>query len=162
MAQLSSQLIGLPYREEKATSTLSSPKLTTWLPLISILLGIASLFHLVQMSDVTSTGYNIQALQSDVADLEARNEQLALEVAKAKSLAVIEGEATRRLGMVRPNEIVYLNPSNDMLALRASPTGRGENRAVLEMEKPEPKPSQNPFQVIQQALASALAPRQPR
>lgn len=159
MAQLSSQYVALSHRNVTATSGLNSPKILTWLPLASILLGIVSLFHLVQMSDVASTGYNIQELQSDEAGWKVRNEQLALEVARAKSLSVIEDEATHRLGMIWPKETVYLRPSTELLASRASPISRGEPRDVPELGKPVQQGGKSLIMIIQQALASALAPR---
>ncbi|MGI5835494.1 MAG: FtsB family cell division protein [Chloroflexota bacterium] len=162
MAQFTTQFIALSRRKAAARSGLDSSMLLTWLPLVSILMGIVCLFHLVQTSEVTSTGYNIQELQVEEANWKVRNEQLALEVAKAKSLTAIEEEAINRLGMVRPNETVYLQPSNEVLAMRASPSSRGDVRDVPDLEKPAPPEEKNPLMVVQQALASALAPRQQR
>lgn len=161
MAQFTTQLIALSRRRATA-SGLDSPRVLTWLPLVSILLGIVSLFHLVQTSEVASTGYNIQELQAEETNWKVRNEQLALEVARAKSLSAVEQDASRRLGMVRPKDTVYLQPSREVLAMRASPISRGEVRDVPELEKPAPQKEKSPLLVIQQALASALVPRQQR
>lgn len=131
----------------------------TWLPLAGVMLGIASLFYLVQTSDLASTGYNIQGLQGEESNWRMKNEQLALEVARAKSLAVVETEATKRLGMVRAKESVYLQPPAPVLALRASPASRGESRPVPEMEKPVPGEPKGAVESVQRLLSSALAPR---
>lgn len=158
MAQLFSQSIALPHREVPATPRLCSPAVATWLPLVAVLIGIASLFHLVQTSEVTFTGYNIQELQVEESNWKLRNEQLALEVARAKSLAVIETEAARRLGMVPAKEAVYLQPPKEVLASRTSPVSRGEARSVPELEKPASPEAKDPIRLVQQALSSALAP----
>ncbi len=131
----------------------------TWLPLAGVLLGIASLFYLVQTSDLASTGYNIQELQGEEGNWRMKNEQLALEVARAKSLAVVEAEATKRLGMVRAKEPVYLQPPAPALALRASPASRGETRSAPEMERPVSNEPKGAVESVQQLLSSALAPR---
>jgi len=137
----------------------NSGSVATWLPLAVVLLGIASLFYLMQTSELTSTGYNIQELQGEESYWRMRSEQLALEVASAKSLAVVEAEAAKRLGMLRAKESVYLQPTAPVLALRASPASRGEARPVPGLEKPAPDQSKGAVEVVQQFLASALAPR---
>ncbi len=151
--------MALPRRDLSATPRVDSPGVVTWLPLAGILIGMASLFHLALTSELTTTGYSIQELQVEESDWKLRNEQLALDVARARSLAVVEEEATRRLKMVRPKDTVYLEPSNGVLASRSSPSSRGEARGAPELEKPEPTSRKDALQVLQQAVSGVLAPR---
>jgi hypothetical protein len=75
---------------------------TAWLPSILLAGCMVALMYLLQTSGVATTGYDIQSLQTQRDDWLLRNEQLQLELAKRRSLTWIEAEATRRLGMARP------------------------------------------------------------
>jgi hypothetical protein len=126
--------------------------------LAAVLLGIASLFYLTQTSEVATTGYSIQELQLQESDWELRNEQLSLEVAKARSLSVVESEATKRLGMVPAKNVVYLQvQSTD--ASRPTATSRGDGRTVPALEKSSAVPSKGLFDSLRDTISSALAPR---
>ena len=77
-----------------------------WVLAVALLLlvGSAPSAYLVNTSGAITTGYNIQRLQAERATWEVRNQQLELELAKARSLAWIEVEAVNRLGMRRPSQ----------------------------------------------------------
>jgi cell division protein FtsB len=71
----------------------------------SLLLVIAAaaglaLFHLSQSSHVAATGYQIEALQTELADVRARQQQLIFEIGRARSPAVIEERARHQLRLV--------------------------------------------------------------
>ncbi|MGE5618638.1 MAG: FtsB family cell division protein [Sphingomonadaceae bacterium] len=159
LAQVSPQSVALPRREGRGPARLCAPRLAPWLPLASVLLGIVSLFYLAQTSDLTTTGYSIQELRQEESDWKLRNEQLALEVAKAKSLATVEEQATTRLLMVRPKEVVYLQVQTDNRIARATPASRGETRAAPALEKTVAPPDADRLQPVRDSILGLLAPR---
>jgi cell division protein FtsL len=71
-----------------------------------------ALMYLAQTSGVATTGYDIQRLQAERSEWMIRNEQLKLELTKLRSLAWVESEAVRRLGMQRPESVTYLRSTN--------------------------------------------------
>lgn len=58
----------------------------------------------------------IDSLSSDVTEAQVANERLHLELAELEAPQRIVAEATDRLGMVVPEDIVYLTPPNSVLA----------------------------------------------
>ncbi len=135
------------------------PKLMAWLPLVSVLIGIASLFYLTQTSELTTTGYSIQDLTSQENDWKLRNQQLSLEVDKARSLATVEAEATKRLGMIPPKNVVYLQVTPQDLSRRATPASRGEASSVPSLEKASSAPVKSLLDKLRDSLSSVLVPR---
>lgn len=138
---------------------LYSPRLAAWLPLASVLVGIASLFYLALTSELTTTGYSIQELQVEEGNWKLRNEQLALELARAKSLAMVEAEATNRLLLTRPKGIVYLQARSTDAIRRASPASRGQARSVPALEKTVAYSGTDPLDPVRNSISSLLAPR---
>lgn len=59
--------------------------------------ALLALFYLSQSGHVAATGYQINALQSRVAELRADQQQLIYRIAEARSPAVIERVARGRL-----------------------------------------------------------------
>lgn len=82
------------------------------LPVILILaalaVGFTALLPLVQSSGATSTAGDIERLQRERQDWQARLHELEVDVATLGSLARIEKEARLRLGMTRPEEVHYI------------------------------------------------------
>ena len=74
-----------------------------WVVLVALVL-LAPPAHLAQTSGVLATGYTIQRLQTERKAWQVKNQQLELELAKARSLAWIETEAVHRLRMQRPSQ----------------------------------------------------------
>ncbi len=66
-----------------------------------VLIALAPPAYLMQTGGALAAGYNIQRLQAERSAWRVRNEQLQLELAKARSLAWIESEAANRLGMLK-------------------------------------------------------------
>lgn len=69
-----------------------------------LLLALAPPAYLLQTGGALTTGYTIQTLEKERATWLVRNQQLEVELARARSLAWIEHEAVHRLGMHRPAE----------------------------------------------------------
>jgi hypothetical protein len=79
-----------------------------WVPLAILAVGLVMLLYSMQLGGVTASGYDLQRLEAERNEWRQRNEQLELELAKVQSLAWIEVEATRRLGMQRAERVTYL------------------------------------------------------
>jgi hypothetical protein len=77
-------------------------------PLFIMFAGLVSLLYSMQLGSVTTSGYDLQRLDAERREWRQRNEQLELELAKSQSLAWIEVEAVRRLGMQRAERVTYL------------------------------------------------------
>jgi len=88
-----------------------------------LLVGIIAIAYLSQASGLATTGYDIQRLQQERDAWRLRNEQLRLELAKARSLAWVEAQATSRLGMRPAQNAQYVRviPLNRTVAT-SSPT----------------------------------------
>lgn len=76
------------------------------LVVILILLALAPPAYLLQTGGALTRGYEIQKLERERAIWLNRNQQLEVEIAKARSLAWVEHEAVHRLGMQRPEQHV--------------------------------------------------------
>src|SRR5215207_8295741 len=76
--------------------------------LVVALLGLAPPAYLLQTGGALTTGYEIQKLERERTAWLNRNQQLAVEIARARSLAWVEHEAVTRLGMQRPAQSVIV------------------------------------------------------
>lgn len=70
--------------------------------LVLLLLGLAPPAYLLQTGGALTTGYEIQKLERERAAWISRNQQLEVEIARARSLVYVEHEAVHRLKMERP------------------------------------------------------------
>jgi len=86
----------------------TSAAVATWISGALLLLGVAVGLYLIQVSSVTTAGYEVQRLQGEKKAWQARNEQLELELAKKRSLVWAESQAADRFGMVRAGKPVYV------------------------------------------------------
>jgi cell division protein FtsB len=83
----------------------------------SVLVAIAAaaglgLFYLSQSSHVAATGYEIEALQAQLAELRSDQLQLVFEIGEARSPAVVEERAKRRLHLkTLPSQAVTFAPA---------------------------------------------------
>lgn len=164
MAQLSShlassQLAALPKAELRTAPGLRAPGISAWMPLASVLAGIICIFYVAQTSELTTTGYNIQELRTEESSWRLKNEQLMLEVARARSLAVVEKDATERLLMVRPKDAVYLRVQVEDIDRRASASSRGEPRNERDADETAALKEGDLLSPIQASISSLLAPR---
>lgn len=76
---------------------------------ILVLLGMAPPAYLLQTGGALTTGYEIQKLERERAIWLNRNQQLEVELARARSLPWVEHEAVHRLGMQRPPQTVVVH-----------------------------------------------------
>lgn len=74
------------------------------------LFGLAAINALIVEQQTT-----VDSLSNDVAAAQVSNERLRLELAELEAPQRIVAEATDRLGMVVPEDIVYLTPPNSVL-----------------------------------------------
>lgn len=159
MAEISSRAIAAPCRQPSEHSGLSVAALAAWVPLVSVLAGIISLFYLAQTSDVATIGYGIQELQVQEREWMLRNEQVALELSRARSLATVEAEATGRLRMVPPERVAYLRYPSAEAIQRVQASSRGEWRDAPELEKSAVASSTDPLGPVRQSISNLLVPR---
>jgi hypothetical protein len=75
---------------------------------ILVLLGMAPPAYLLQTGGALTTGYEIQKLERERTVWLNRNQQLEVEIARARSLAWVEHESVHRLGMQRPAQPVVV------------------------------------------------------
>ncbi len=66
-------------------------------------------FYIFQVSVIATSSYDLQSLERERDGWRSRNEQLQLELAKARSLEWVGFEATQRLGMVRGENVLYVS-----------------------------------------------------
>src|SRR3954470_12057541 len=88
-----------------------------FLILIALLLGLAPPAYLLQTGGALTTGYEIQKLERERSSWINRNQQLEVEIARARSLAWVEHEAVYRLGMQRPAQTVVIKVDAPIPAL---------------------------------------------
>jgi cell division protein FtsL len=74
----------------------------------ALVIGFTALLPLVQSSGATSTAGQVQQLEREKQDWQARLHELEVDVATLGSLSRIEKEARLRLGMVRAKETHYI------------------------------------------------------
>lgn len=72
------------------------------------LMGLAGLLTLAQSSRVTTAGYRLRQLEQSRLQQQAQVNLLEAEVAEMASLERIQREASRRLLMGPPQEVIYI------------------------------------------------------
>lgn len=92
----------------RTAGALQAGNLPVLLTVAAMVVGLAALLPLVQSSDATTTAGNIQLLEQQQTDWQARLRELELQVASLGSLDRIQAEAVQRLKMVPPQEIHYI------------------------------------------------------
>ena len=113
---------------------LHSPSLPALLIVAAVVIGLAALLPLVQSSDATSINGNIQKLEQEKADWQARLHEMELEVAGLGSLDRVEREATQRLHMKAPQSVQYITVDVPAPA---------EHKLPSRFMPPPPKPQQS-------------------
>ncbi len=77
---------------------------------VSLLFAGALLsLYLVQVSSVAMAGYDLERLEEERQTWLSRNQQLEVELAKRRSLAWTELQATQQLGMTRSERPTFLH-----------------------------------------------------
>lgn len=100
----------------------------------ALAVAVAALIPLIQSSLATTTNGNVQRLEQERADWEARLQELQLEVARLGSLERIEQEAKARFNMVPPKETVFITVDEPAPA---------ERRLPSRFLPPEPEPKES-------------------
>lgn len=86
--------------------------ITSLLVAIAAAVGLG-LFYLSQSSHVAATGYQIDALQAQVTQLHAEEQQLIFKIGEARSPSVIQQQASERLHLVPLSQsVVRFAPSS--------------------------------------------------
>lgn len=122
MAALHRPALPLPRRgtAPKALARLRSGRLP--LAAAGALLVAAALLQVNQFSTLTSTGYQIDALNRERVAKQAQNRELEAEVAQLSSLARVDWEARVRLGMEPASRTLYINVNQPAPARETLPT----------------------------------------
>ena len=112
------------------------PRLLT--VVLILLIALAPPTYLAQTSGAVATGYTIQRLQGERDAWKLKNQQLELEVAKARSLAWVEAEAVNRLGMQRPAQqtVVAVDVMPPKAASEARPPADARAAGSADIEPP--------------------------
>jgi cell division protein FtsL len=122
-------------QERAALSDIAS---TSSLPVILIIaamvIGLTALLPLVQSSGATSTAGQIQQMEQEKQDWQARLRELEVDVATLGSLTRVEKEARLRLGMTKPTTVHYIAvdappPEERKLPSRFLPPSQNEHAA---------------------------------
>lgn len=113
-----------PKVERRPAAAAKSRYVLVWLVAVALTLGVASRFALAAKLTV-----DIAALNKQLAQVQAENEQLQLQVASLKSPARIEQIATARLGMIRPTVTrPIVVPSAEKAPVTAAASVRSESQ----------------------------------
>jgi len=84
--------------------------------------ALAAMIQVVQSSDATTRGYQVQQLERRRLELEARVHEKEAEVAFLSSLDRVEREARTRLGMVPAEQRLYMQMSEPVPREQLLPT----------------------------------------
>ncbi len=125
MAQAATELVGAPLAGVRVLPPLPRWRAVLWLGVLTGLVGLAAASYLAYTGSVATSGYNIQRLQAERDGWRTRNDQLRVEIAKARSLTWVEHEAVTRLGMQKPTQLTYLR-----VEPAAQQTGRLDGRTA--------------------------------
>ncbi|MCC6174639.1 MAG: hypothetical protein IT305_04970 [Chloroflexi bacterium] len=112
-----------------------------------LLVLIAPPLYLLQTGGALTTGYTIQKLQNDRTTWLQRNQQLHVEIARARSLAYVEHEAVERLGMQHPGQqtIVRMDITPPSVTVRPTPRPASTPRR---QPSPAAPPSRSPLDAL--------------
>jgi cell division protein FtsB len=130
-------------RERARARVPALPSRWAELPLALVLgalaVGVAGLLSVRQFAGAASVSEQISRLERQKVELQARNNELEAQLSYLASLPRIEQEARSRLGMVRPQEFIYVpveagGPPEPKLPDRYWP-----------QEEPAPPPASQPW-----------------
>lgn len=88
-------------------------------------------FYIFQVSIVATSSYELQRIERELESWRAKNEQLKLELARARSLNWVEFQAIDRLGMARGEAAFYIRVLPD-------------SQSVVSLSEPQSSPSHEP------------------
>lgn len=107
-------------------TSLARSRTALCLVVFALLVGLVAATYLGYSGSVATSSYSLQRLRTERDAWRARNEQLRLELAKARSLTWVEHEAVSRLNMRRPAQLTYLRVEPSL----AQPSGADHRPAA--------------------------------
>jgi hypothetical protein len=125
MAQIARRLTlprwsGLPF-----AGGLPRWRVILWLGALAALAGVVAASYLASTGTRATASYSIQRLQAERDAWRTRNEQLRVELGKARSLTWVEHEAVSRVRMHKAASLTYLQ-MDDYAPSAAAPTAGAE------------------------------------
>jgi hypothetical protein len=79
-----------------------------WLVLLTVVGSVVAASSLAHNASIQTSVYNLHRLRAERTLWQNRNDQLRVELAKARSLTWVEHEAVSRLGMQKADVLTYL------------------------------------------------------
>jgi hypothetical protein len=130
----------LPFPRTPRLIAPASDRVVPWAVATLLFFTAVLNFYIFQVSVVATSSYELQRLERDRDAWRAQNEQLQVELAKARSLGWIEFQATDRLGMVKSRDSLYIRVAATQLermpsAARPTPTEVEENDEAIPSEE---------------------------
>ena len=108
MAQIAGELVVRPLPGVPALPTLPRWRMVAWLAALTVVVGLTAASYLAYTASVATSSYSIQRLRTERDAWRVRNEQLRVELAKARSLTWVEHDAVTRLKMHKAGLPTYL------------------------------------------------------
>ena len=108
MAQIAQELAIPAMPAVPRVASLPRWRVVLWLVALTTLGALLAGSWLGYIGSVSTSSYNMQRLHAERDAWRTRNDQLRVELSKARSLAFVEHEAVTRLQMRKPSEITYL------------------------------------------------------
>ncbi len=126
--------------------------------LMLLLVALAPPAYLAQTGGALATGYTIQRLQTDRNTWKIRNQQLELELAKARSLTWVEAEAVNRLKMQRPTQqtVIRVDVSPPLPRPPVQMEGRGSQAEARQPVEGRPSASTSTAETPRAGRVGAL------
>ena len=113
MAQIAAELAAGPLPRVPALPALPRWRMVAWLAALTLVVGLMAASYLAYTASVATSSYSIQRLRAERDAWRVRNEQLRVELAKARSLSWVEHEAVTRLKMHKAGQLTYLRVEPD-------------------------------------------------
>jgi len=112
---LKNRKISKTSKSKKRFTNIFNKKIIGFLLLITI--GISLVTYLVQINNVTTKGYEIRALEDEIAQLKDENQKLQLQLVEMQSMNHISNKVAE-MNFVEVDKIKYLDTSSTSLVQR--------------------------------------------
>jgi hypothetical protein len=108
LAQIAGELVAKPLPRVPALPALPRWRMVVWLAALTVVVGLTAASYLAYTASFHTSIYSIQRMRAERDAWRVRNEQLRVELAKARSLSWVEHEAVTRLKMHKAGQLTYL------------------------------------------------------
>ena len=108
MAQIAGELTVLPAPSVNLSPAFPRWRVLLWGALLTLVVVLIAGLYLANIGSLATSGYGILSLRAERDAWRTRNEQLRVELGKARSLTWVEHEAVSRLKMQKATGLVYL------------------------------------------------------